>query len=121
MALIIMNPADSCFEQAPVAITNTLHTIWRATILMASTCSNFAHAYIISPLMASVAISWYQIFIYIPIWIQYRLLAGQLSITWWILTLCWWITLITAYWDEPLLKPGKKFNGTYWMHVKEDL
>ena len=39
---------------------------------------------------------------------------------WSILGIKWWLILLSAYWNEPMERPGK-VNGTYWMHVKADI
>jgi hypothetical protein len=38
---------------------------------------------------------------------------------WLALSMDWWTILISGYYFEPEMRPGK-FNGTYWMHIRAD-
>ena len=58
--------------------------------------------------------------ILIPDACKYWLTRARLHHRYSTLSWKWWILLFASFWNEPSLKPGKQFNGTWWMHVRAD-
>ena len=74
-------------------------------------------SYLQAPIFIIAILILYQTFIYLPLWIECWDIRLKMTLRWYILTLNWWLILKAAIWNEPPLKPGKKINSTYWMHV----
>ena len=92
--------------------------------IMARLCYSFwAFIYnnVIHVMTSTFGLIFYQIYIYLPVWTQYQILQFKLHRRWVKLSISWWLIVIISKWKEPPMNPGKQVNGTYWMHVREDL
>ena len=120
MALIILDPMDSNLESVHVGVFSTIQFLWNTTKRVGSAfcCAGTSMFDLLSRLIIFI---FYNVYIYLPIWLQYRLLDGRIQIAMWRISWEWWLTMIAALWVEPPLPTGKMHNGTYWMHVREDL
>ena len=121
MALIIINPSDQ--RHAPLgtfflqSLYATSSSVWSAM----KTVPAFVEFCIYYPLLAALRFIYYQVFTYLPRWIEYKSIKFWYWCRWLHLTWLWWTTLIPSYWNKPPLQPNGKLNGNYWMHTREDL
>ena len=109
LALIFINPE----HKSHITTKNRFLAILNSIYLFGYNCF-----YV--PYLNAMDFILYQIFIYLPIWIRYRWIRTKLIYRWGRLSWQWWLILFCGHWNEPEPRPGK-INGTYWMHVREDM
>lgn len=80
----------------------------------------FGYNYLYATFINAVDFIFYHLFVYLPIWLRYRWKRLKLLYRWGRLSWQWWLILFCGHWNEPERRPGK-INGTYWMHIHEDL
>ena len=114
MALLFLNPSDQ--RHAPLG-SFVIRSLRTAT----TTFPVFVGDYLQHHLLAVLRFIYYQVYIYLPCWVEYQVLRFWYWCRWLHLTWLWWTVLISSYWNEPPPRKNGKFNGTYWMHVCEDL
>ena len=114
MAYFFVNPSDQQFHCRVQKMADATQSLFQ--FLMA-----FLTNYVYVPFIAFMKFLFYQAYIYLPLWIRYRLFHFRKDIRWFELSWYWWLTWIKGFWYEPPLAPGKKYNGTYWMNVHEDI